>query len=93
MSNKVNDIGIKNQTFYIFDDINIKNFDPNHIKIDKKSCKIILIYSIGYGTIKDSRYLKINSVNPLYLIFNKVNGYFEKTNGNIYLMIVPLKFL
>ena len=87
------DIGIKNRTFYVFYDINIKNLDPNDIKIDKKSCRIILIYYIGYVTIKDSRYVKINSVNPLYVIFNKVNGYFEETNGNIYLMLVPLKFL
>ena len=28
---------------------------------------------------------KINSVNALYLIFNKVNGYFEEINGNKYL--------
>ena len=39
--------------------------------------------------IKDSKYVKINSVNPLYLIFNKVNGYFEEINGNRYLMLVP----
>ena len=40
-------------------------------------------------TIKDSNYVKINSVNPLYLIFNKVNGYLEEINGNKYLMLVP----
>ena len=39
--------------------------------------------------IKDSKYVKINSVNPLYLIFNKVNGYFEEINGNKYLTLVP----
>ena len=33
--------------------------------------------------------LKICSVNPLYLIFNKVNGYFEPINGNKYLTLVP----
>ena len=38
---------------------------------------------IGYVTIKKD--LKIYSVNPLYLIFGKVNGYFEETNGNKYL--------
>ena len=38
---------------------------------------------------KDSKYVKINSVNILYLIFNKVNGYFEEINGNKYLTIVP----
>ena len=35
------------------------------------------------------KYVKINSVNPLYLIFNKVNGYFEETSGNNYLTLVP----
>ena len=29
-------------------------------------------------TIKDSKYVKINTVNPLYLIINTVNGYFEE---------------
>ena len=43
-------------------------FDPNNIKIDEKSFKDILIYYIGYVTIKISKYVKINSVNPLYLI-------------------------
>ena len=90
MSNKVKDIDIKHRTYYFFDDIiNIKNFDPHNIKIDEKSYKNILIYYIGYVTIKDSKYIKINSVNPLYLIFNKVNGYFEEINGNKYLTLVP----
>ena len=40
-------------------------------------------------TIKDSKKVKIFSVNPLYLIFNKVNGYFEEINGNRYLTLVP----
>ena len=81
MSNKVKDIDIKNRTYYFFNYIiNIKIFDPNNIKIDKKSYKNILIYYIGYVTIKDSKYVKINSVNPLHLIFNKVNGYFEEIN-------------
>ena len=40
-------------------------------------------------TIKDSKNVKISSLNPLYLIINKVNGYFEEVNGNKYLMLVP----
>ena len=40
-------------------------------------------------TIRDLKYVKINGVNPLYVIFNKVNGYFEKINGNKYLTLVP----
>ena len=33
--------------------------------------------------------MNINSVNPLYLIFNKVNGYSEEINGNKYLTLIP----
>ena len=40
-------------------------------------------------TIKDLKYVKINSVNPLELIFSKVNGYFEEINKNKYLTRVP----
>ena len=39
--------------------------------------------------MKHSKYVKIYSVNPLYPIFNKVNGYFEEINGNKYLTLVP----
>ena len=39
--------------------------------------------------IKDSKYIKTNSVNPLYLIFRKMNEYFQEINGNEYLTLVP----
>ena len=39
--------------------------------------------------IKDLRYVKINSVNPLYLTINKINGYFKEINRNKYLTLVP----
>ena len=38
--------------------------------------------------IKDLKYVKINSINPYYLIFSKVNGYFEKVNKTKYVMLV-----
>ena len=41
-------------------------------------------------TIKDSKYKKIYSVNPLYLIFSKVNEYLEEINKNKYLTLVPI---
>ena len=54
MNNKVKDISIKNHTYYFFNNtINIKNFDPNNVKIDEKSYKNMLIYYTGYVTIKD----------------------------------------
>ena len=72
----IKEIDIKNQTYYFF--INIKNFDLNLLKIDKNWYKNIDIYYIGYITLKDSDYVKINSVNPLYLIISKVDGYIKE---------------
>ena len=40
-------------------------------------------------TIKDSRYVKMNFIYPLYLIIGKANEYFEKVNKNRYLTLVP----
>ena len=60
----------------------MKNFYPNNIKIDEKSYKIILIYYIGYVTIKDMKHVQTNSINPFYHIFNEVNEYFEEINEN-----------
>ena len=67
----------------------MKNFDSDEIKIDEKSYKNIFIYYIGYVMMKDSEYIKINRVNPLYLAFNKVIVYFKEINENKYLVLVP----
>ena len=78
---------VKNQTYHQLNDrINIKDFDPNLLKIDKKSYKNIDIYYIGYITIKDSDYIKVNSVNPLYLIISEVDGYIIEKNECEYLV-------
>ena len=90
MSNIIKDMSKKNRTYnFLHDIINIKDFDPTNIKIDEKSYKNILIYYIGYVTIKKD--LKVYSVTPMYLIFSKVNGYFEEINGNKYLTLVLTK--
>ena len=88
----IKQINTKNRTYYFFNDmINIKNFDPSLIKIDKKSYKRTGIYNIGYIIIKIiSDYENINGVNPLYLMIGKVDGYIEcssteENNGNKYL--------
>ena len=82
----VKEKNIRNRTYCFFDDmINIKDFYSNLLKIDKKSCKIIDIYYIGYITVKDSDYVKINSVNHLYLIIDKVDGCTEEKSENRYL--------
>ena len=89
MGSKFKGIGLKNRTYYFFDDIiNIKNFDTNKIKINEKPQKNILIYFIESVAIKNSKYVEIDSINPLYLIIGKMNGYFEDINGNIYLTVI-----
>ena len=75
---------IKNRIYYFFHGIiNIKDFDPNLLKIDKNRQNYI-----GYFTMKNSDYVKINSVNLLYLIIDKVDGSIEDKNGNKYLIFV-----
>ena len=70
----VKNIDIKNHAYYFFNDIiKTKDFDRNNIKLDEKSYKNIPIYYIGYVTIKKDP--KIYIVNPLYLIFGKLNEY------------------
>ena len=38
--------------------------------------------------MKDSDYVKINSLNPLYLIFDKEDRYIKENKGNKYLTLV-----
>ena len=49
----VNQINIKNRTYYFYNDIiDLKKFDATLLKIDKKSYKNIDIYYIGNVTNK-----------------------------------------
>ena len=87
MNNKVKDVSIKNHTYHFFNGIsNIKRLTN---KLATKCLQKLLIHCSGYVTIKYSKYVKINSVNSLYLIFSKMNGYFEEINKNMYLMLNP----
>ena len=83
----IKQISIKNRTYYFFNDmINIKDFDSNLLKIDKKLYKNIGIYNSGYITIKKiDDYENIHSKNHLYLMIGEVIGHIEKSNGNKYL--------
>ena len=83
---RIKQLSIKNRTCYFFTDmINIKNFDLNLLKLDKKSSKNIAIYNIGYITKQDE--CKINSVNPLYLIVGEIDGFIEEKEESKYLNI------
>ena len=84
---EVKQINIKNQTYYFYNDINLKDFDARLFKVDKKSYKNFDVYYIGYITIKKiDDYESIYSVNPLYLRINHASGYIEEKNGNKYLI-------
>ena len=65
--------------------INIKDFDPKLLKLDKKSFKNIGVYYTGYITKKDE--YKINSVNPLYLPVHRIEDFIEEKEGSKYLNI------
>ena len=73
----IEQINIKNRTYYFYNDIiDIKNFDLSMLKLNKKPYKDIGIYNIGYITIKKIGDCKnINSVNPIYLRNNSASGY------------------
>ena len=65
--------------------IKIRNFDLNSLKIDKKLYKKNDVFYIRYITMKDFDYVNVHSVNPFYLIIDKVDGYIEEKNENKYL--------
>ena len=71
------EIKIRNNYFYN-DIINIEEFDSNLLKIDKKLFKDFDIYYIGSITIKKTDDCEnICSVNPLFLITDKVDRHIE----------------
>ena len=88
----VKQINIKNRTYYFYNDIiDLENFDSSLLKLDKKSCKDIGIYNIGYITIKKIGDCKnIYSVNPLYLCITHARWYIEEINENKYLIFDPI---
>ena len=69
----VKQMNIKNKTYYFYNDlINLENFNKELLKLDKES-------SMGLRNVI--------SVNPLYLMINRIDGFLEEKNGNKYLNI------
>ena len=61
------------------------------LKVDKKNYKEINIYCIGYVTFQEiANCSNINSINPLYLMIDKMIGHFEEKSGNKYLVLDDL---
>ena len=75
---KIKQTEIKNRTFYN-DIINLKNFESNLLKIDKKNYKGIGIYYSRYITTKkNSDCENIHRVNPLHWLVNHASGYIKE---------------
>ena len=81
-------INIKNRTYWFYN-------DQNNLKILMQVCskltknyKEIDVNYIGYVTFKEiADCNNINSVNPLYLMIDKMIGHFEEKSGNKYLVL------
>ena len=82
-------INIKNRTYYFYNNqTNLKDFDANLLKVDKKDYSEMDIYYMGYVTFKKiANCNNINSVNSLYLMINEMIGHFEEKIGNKYLVL------
>ena len=71
------ELNIKNKTYYFWNDLtNLKDFNPELLKLDKTESININIYCMGYVT-KKSDY-NIDSINPLYLLVDKLDGFLEE---------------
>ena len=79
-------LNIKDGTYYFYNVlINVSNFEASNLKLDKKTWKYIDICYIGYVYKKPE--WNVNSVNPLYLIINRVYGSSSEKNGTRFLKI------
>ena len=78
----IRQINIENREGYLFNDMtNINDFDPSLLNIDEISFRSdeIIMYDI--------KYLKnLNSLSTLYLAFNNLDAYLEKSDENRYLI-------
>ena len=90
-------INIENRKYYIFKNmINIKNFDPNLLSIDKISFKSTdaVIYNIKNITMKSLDHVNTDNKNPPYITFSNIDGYIikcnsiEEINGYKYLILL-----
>ena len=64
-------LNLKNRTYYHYSDlVNVLKFEAGNLELDKKTWKNLNIYFIGYLDKKAE--WNVNSVNPVYLLTNRV---------------------
>ena len=70
---KIRQIKIKNRTYYFYNgQTNLKDLDASLLKVSFKEI---------------ANCININSVNPLYLMIDKMIGHFEEKSENKYLVL------
>ena len=84
----VRKLNIKNRTYCFYNDlINNLTFESKNLKLDKKHGKTLIFFYIGYIGKNKPIDRRVRSVNPLYLMFNKVFCSVGEKNGIKYLNI------
>ena len=83
---KIRQINIKNRAYYFYNNqIDLKDFGASLLKVDKKEIDVCYI---GYVTFQEiANCNNINSLNPLYLMIDKMIGHSEEKSGNKYLLL------
>ena len=72
-----NQLNIRNRTYYLYNDlINVLGFEANNLKLGKKASIGLDIYYIGYVDKKPE--WSVNNVSPLYVMINRIDGFFEQ---------------
>ena len=67
----------KNRTYYFYNDlINIVCFEASNLKLDNKTSMVLDNYYIGY--VDKNPEWSVSSVNPLYLMISRIDGFVEK---------------
>ena len=71
----------KKQNYFFNDKAHINDFDPSLLNIDE------VLFESNKLIMSDIKYIKnLNSLNSLYLLFNNLDAYIEKSGGNRYLI-------
>ena len=84
----VRQLDIKDKTYYFYNDLtNALHFNLINLKLDKTKWKDIDIYYVAYVDKNKPEDWKVKSVNPLYLMINKVFCSVGEENGIKHLKI------
>ena len=82
----IKQLNFKNKKYYLYNNlVNIKNFDPSLLRLDKKESANVNIYWINFIIKKPGN---IESLDPLYLFVKELYRFIEENKDNKYLNIL-----